>query len=678
MTRFLYLRLAAQNLRRNKQTYGPFLLASSLLTFALYSLAMLAFAPVLDPKFGATGDYVIRLVLTLGMWVVGTFTVIFMVYADGFLIRRRKKELGLYGVLGMERRHVMRVQAYELVMSFGLTLLIGLGLGMMLARLLFLGLRALTHLNGMAVSGAPSPVALCITCGIMGVIFLLLLIRHGVEVARTKPIDMLHAQQKSEKEPKARWLQAVLGVVMMVGGYVLAAMVDNPMTAIGVFFVAVLLVIFGTYEMFLTTSIALLKAMKMRKNFYYKPKHFVTVSGMLYRMKQNAMGLASIAILSTMAMVTLGTTSALYLGAERTLNAQYPMDAYFTVFNEQDAETVAQAVNAWTRENRVEVRDMQRYRDRQCVAYVFEDGTVDCQMDMDEQITSGRLFVLDLMPQEEYNAYAGVSLTLAEDEIAVAGDQIGDTVTIGERTWRAVPMDAPALSPANNNTVYLNGSAVLVFPTEEQFAQATLDTLGLREKAGVQIDYVLRWNWVGGDTAHQIRWSDEVMDAARNALREASTDGKVHCSVGSRASASNNFYQLYGSLLFIGLFLGLVFLMGTLLIIYFKQLSEGYQDHDRYIILQKVGMSQREVRQTVRRQILLVFLAPLAVALCHVAGSLHMISLMLQVFGLLDVTFIALCAVGASVLVALSYLLFYRRTARTYYKLVRFTGASAA
>lgn len=684
MTRFLYLRLALRNVWRNQQTYGPFLLASSLLTFALYSLAMLATATTFSENMGRIGNAMTQSLLVLGLVVVGCFTAVFMIYADSFLIRRRKKELGLYAVLGMEQRHIMRVQLYEVLLSYLVTLCFGLGLGMLMARLMFLILRWLTKLE-IAVTGAPNPYALLLTAGLMGAVFLVLLCRHAVAVVRIKPIDLLHAAQHSEKEPKARWLLALLGLACLVAGYWLALTVSDPATALVLFFVAVLLVIVGTYLVFLTTSVAMLKALKARKSFYYTSKHFVTVSGMLYRMKANAAGLASIAILTTMAMVTIGTTSALYLGEERVLNSTYPRDVVFYLDTQEDADAVREAVLTWSRESGVAVESMEQYRIRNGVGCLTQDdvlypyGLTTSEMDVtDLNQNNSDVYSLSFMVVEEYNALVGTSLVLQEDELGWSGTRTPKTVTIGEKVWQVVPVTMPKASPVNDYNEYLNGAAFVLFPSWEEMESFAYYTAYAYELTTglVPIDYIVRWDWEQAARQQQTEWDSQVTDAVFRALRAQHPDGSFPCGYGQKATRSLDFYALYGALVFIGIFLGLVFLMGTLLIIYFKQLSEGYQDHDRYIILQKVGMSQQEVRRTVKRQILMVFLAPLLVALCHVGGSLHMIMLMLKMFGLTDTTFIAICSVGAALLVALAYIVFYYRTARTYYRLVQFTSVS--
>ena len=675
MTRFLYLHLASQNIRRNGETWRPFLLASSLLTFALYSLAMLKAAPMLDPAMGMSANMIMSLIFSLGLVVVGVFTLVFLIYADAFLLKRRKKEIGLYGVLGMERRHIMRVQLYELLIAYLITMLIGLGLGMLLARLMFLVLRALTGLP-IAVTGAPSVPAILLVAALTGAMFLGLLARHSAAVVRIRPVDLLHAPQQSEREPRANWLLAILGVVCMLAGYGIALRVKEPVSAITFFFFAGLLVIVGTYLVFITTSVALLRLLKGNKRFYYQPRHMITVSGMLYRMKANASGLASIAILSTMAMVTIGTTSSLYLGTERIISRMYPYDFSISTRTVEERDLAKERIFAWAEENGVAIGDTLCIRSRQSPVRVteghtrFEPGSA-----LVGSVTESELYMVTAVPAADFTNATGTALDLAPDEAAWYGSPMGNTLRVGGSSWRVRLIDRPAAPLDDGKSDYLIGQGVLVLPEWDDvitFARATPGRYEDPEE--LELDCFFRLNWLTGSRAERAQWE---RDAEVAALHADQGEAIPAFTVSMRDDAAIEFYSTYGSLVFVGLFLGIIFLMGTLLIIYFKQLSEGYQDHDRFIILQKVGMSQQEVRHTVRQQILLVFMAPLAVALCHVAGSLKMIALMLRMFGLSDVPFIAVCSLGSAVIVAAAYALFYSRTARTYYRLVRFDGMDA-
>ena len=676
MTGFLSLRLACRNIRRNHQTYGPFLLATSLLTFALYAFLTMSYNRGLAQA--EVGGVMFTYLLTLGSFVVAVFTYIFLFYANSFLIKRRKTEFGLYGVLGMERRHIVAVMFCEMLVMFILTMALGMGVGALLTRLLSLILRWLTKLDT-PLETVPSSTATFITAVLISFLFLILFIYNAFQVRLAKPIDLLHAKQQGEKEPKARWLFTLIGLAAMISGYVIALRVSNPITALGFFFVAVLLVILGTYLLFMTGSIALLKTLRAKKSFYYKPKHFVNISGMMFRMKQNAAGLASIAILCTMAMVTFGSTGALYLSIEKVLNDTYPTDIRLSTDSAEAFEAMLQGVEQANEETGLTIRKMDTYRYFH-TALVWEgDGFVN-HLDSDIYAPDyyDRYYQTMMIPLEDFNAVQGTDLTLADNELGLYCSGILDSVPLEEgfplngQTWigkriKSLPV---RMSDGYNTAVGATTSLILVVPN--------WDTMVALAEANPYFRYLertdLRWCAafdLNANAAELIAYYPVMRDAVFGAIRESDADLDFSLGDSSKAIQSKNVYTLFGTLLFIGVFLGLIFLMGTALIIYFKQISEGHQDRDRFSILQKVGMDQKMVRRCVRQQVLLVFFLPLAVALIHVVCSLHLISLMLQAFQLSDAGFIKLCSIGSALIVAAVYLAFYGQTAHSYYKLVR-------
>ena len=667
MTGLLSLRLAWRNLRHNYQTYGPFLLATSMLTFALFAFNVMSYNRGLSQM--ETGEVLFTYLLTLGSVVVAIFTYIFLFYANSFLIKRRKTEFGLYGVLGLERRHIVRVMFWEMALIYAITMAIGMGLGTLLTRLMFLILRSLTKLD-IPLQSQASPMAVIVTAALISVLFLLLFIYNALQVRLAKPIDLLHARQQGEKEPKARWLFTLVGLAAMGAGYFIALQVTNPVTALAYFFVAVLLVILGTYLLFMTGSIALLKTLRAKKSFYYQPKHFVNISGMMFRMKQNAAGLASIAILCTMAMVTFGATGALYLGLERSIREMNPADISISVGSEEDFAVVEKAVAENNERYGVTPRDLHAYRYYDTQLY-WQDGAYISPGDADitDMDFYDRYFFVTLMPQEDFNALESAELNLDDHELALFGDGYHETFGLCGKEWRVQRVDRLAFYPSSYSSAY--NSMILVTPDWDT-AAAIAASMGseLNRRYSIRYDY-------DADQFTRLHYEESITIDIRGKLAGMHStsmggDGKTY-RLGSalKATASIRQYAMFGTLLFVGVFLGLIFLMGTALIIYFKQISEGHQDRDRFAILQKVGMDKKMVRQCVRQQILLVFFLPLAVALIHVCGSLNLISLMLSAFGLVDKGFIMLCSIGSALIVAVVYLAFYGQTAHSYYKLVR-------
>ena len=657
LTKLIYLRLAMGNLWKNRQTYLPFLTASVLLIFSMYSFLMITF----DPGLAAVhGGVQFMTILGFGAVVVALFAGIFLFYANSFLIKRRKREMGLYSILGMEKKHIGRVIRHELSLTWLMAMVLGLALGILLSRLLFLLIRLAIRID-VPLVGSVSVQALWLTTALFAGLFLLLMLYNSLHVRMTSPIQLFKGGQTGEKEPKARWPLAVLGVLCMGGGYAIAQMVQNPMAAIALFFVAVVLVIVGTYLLFLSGSIAVLKLLKRNRRYYYQPRHFVTVSGMLYRMKQNAAGLASIAILCTMAMVTIGTTVAMYAGSEKMLTEYYPSDMQISLETLAEQQAVLTQNDALAARMGVTIRDQFAFR-----GYETTLAVADGQMIRADALTYrsvndyGRLQTVLVLTQDAYAMLEGAPLDLASGEAAFYSTApfVPQTFALNGQTLTMRRLEPLAVVPCMST-----GSAfykMFLFVPDDPTAQAVLAAAGNQENGNAPV-YTVQWN-ITGDEAAVARYTQAAGDMeawhghnlrVKDALRQ-------------------EWYSLHGGFLFMGIFLGLIFLMGTALIIYFKQISEGYQDHDRFIILQQVGMSGEEVRATVRRQILLVFFLPLLVAVCHVAGALHMISLMLALFGLLDLPYIAMNSLGAAVGVALLYWLFYHNTAKTYYKMVKF------
>ncbi len=656
MNKLLYFRLALTNLRKNSRTYLPFFLATSMLTFTMYSFLTIAFNPGLSK---VNGGMQFVTILDFGIIVVGLFTAIFLLYANSFLIKRRKKEMGLYAILGMEKKHIAQVLCHEMSLTWLMSMAAGLGLGVLLTRLLFLLIRLAVRID-VPLVGTLNVTALLVTTALFAALFLLLILINAWQVRIANPVELLRGGQVGEREPKARWILAVLGVAATGSGYWIAQSVTNPMAAIVMFFVAVVLVILGTYLLFITGSIAVLKLLKRNKRFYYRSRHFITVSGLLYRMKQNAAGLASIAILCTMAMITFGTTIALYSGTEKSLSAVYPYDLLINMSDEA-SQTTAQAVNAETAaQNEVALTDESMFWWYETEAFL--SGGVLTAYDEDANLSLsdyGSVQNIALMTEAQFTMLEGISLDLRPNEIGwyTTGKTMPDTLEIDGTIYTIRRIASLPVLPA-----YTSGTA---FVTNYLIVQDEATAILIAKAAGESDPvptYVLQCNLTGSKTqlaAFQTQLESQLL-----------SNGEY--SYTFKSDLREEWYTLYGGFLFLGIFLGLIFLMGTAVILYFKQISEGIQDHDRFVILQQVGMSPEEVRGTVRRQILLVFFLPLFVAGCHVAGSLHMMVLLLQLFGLVDVPYIALNTFLSALGIAVLYGVFYLRTTGVYYKLVKF------
>ena len=662
-------RLARQNLRKNARSYGPFLLAAVLTVCMFYIISSLAVDPGLQSMTGAT---TIQIVIRYGMVVVGLFAVIFLFYTNSFLIKRRKREFGLFNVLGLEKKHLAGVIAFETLYVAIVSLGLGLLLGVALDKLLLL---IVAKILGVA---APmgffvSLWVVAVTAALFGGIFLLIFLYSIRQVYVARPVELLQAEHAGEREPKAKWLLALVGAGCLGAGYYIAVTTTDVLQAIFLFFVAVVLVIIGTYLLFTAGSVALLKLLKKNKRYYYKTRHFTAVSGMMYRMKQNAVGLANICILSTMVLVMVSGTSCLMLGMESALHERYPYDMNISRSDEATIELCKKAVAdaGIVPENETE------YSYVTCAAYSVPGGldvTVDYTLDTESNLAD--VMVTDLA---DYNRCTGQDYDLAPGEILLKTartDYAGDTLELLGRTYTVKERVEPMVK-YGNMTANLTESWYIVVADRaelEQINEALSVEKGVAQSAQYQLDgdYKLR-RFYGFDVAgHDEETALNARLAIRAAWNKAQEDESVDLAgtYECRAWERQDFVSLYGSLFFLGMFLGLLFTMAAILIIYYKQMSEGRDDRERFQIMQKVGMSRLEVKRTIQAQVLIVFFLPLVTAGVHTGFAFPILNRVMTLFNLMSTRFYLWCVLGVFVLFAALYAVVYSLTARTYYRLV--------
>ncbi len=662
-------RLARQNLRKNARSYGPFLLAAVLTVCMFYIISSLAVDPGLQSMTGAT---TIQIVIRYGMVVVGLFSVIFLFYTNSFLIKRRKREFGLFNVLGLEKKHLAGVIAFETLYVALVSLGLGLLLGVALDKLLLLTVAK--------ILGVAAPMGffvslwvVAVTAALFGGIFLLIFLYSIRQVYVARPVELLQAEHAGEREPKAKWLLALVGAGCLGAGYYIALTTTDVLQAIFLFFVAVVLVIIGTYLLFTAGSVALLKLLKKNKRYYYKTRHFTAVSGMMYRMKQNAVGLANICILSTMVLVMVSGTSCLMLGMESALHERYPYDMNISRSDEATIELSKKAVAdaGIVPENETE------YSYVTCAAYSVPGGldvTVDYTLDTESNLAD--VMVTDLA---DYNRCTGQDYDLAPGEILLKTartDYAGDTLELLGRTYTVKERVEPMVK-YGNMTANLTESWYIVVADRaelEQINEALSVEKGVAQSAQYQLDgdYKLR-RFYGFDVAgHDEETALNARLAIRAAWNKASEDESVDLAgtYECRAWERQDFVSLYGSLFFLGMFLGLLFTMAAILIIYYKQMSEGRDDRERFQIMQKVGMSRLEVKRTIQAQVLIVFFLPLVTAGVHTGFAFPILNRVMTLFNLMSTSFYLWCVLGVFVLFAALYAVVYSLTARTYYRLV--------
>lgn len=660
MSSSIYSRLALTNLKNNRKTYVPYILTSILTVMMYYIMDALSRSnSIVDPS--------LQSVLTCAVGVIIIFAVIFLFYTNSFLIKRRKKELGVYNILGMGKRHIAQMLATETVVTASASIGAGLIFGIIFSKLMYLVLLKILHYDvrmDFEISGASVRYTLILFVGI----FLMTLIFNLFQIQLSNPVELLHGGSQGEKEPKTKWALTLAGMVLLGTGYFIAVTTKQPLAAIQRFFVAVICVILGTYALFIAGSVALLKMLRKNKRFYYQTKHFSAVSGMIYRMKQNAVGLANICILSTMVLVMISTTISLYMGMEDVLKTRFPEE--FEAKTNISAPEADRAVDSIIEEELgkegVAAKSLMRYHDGGFAALKEEDGFALQQFGnyQDEDVVDIRL-----IPIEDYNQMEGMEGTLAPDEVYAycTGKEWGkDSVRIGDRTYRvAKELENMKIAPKGEQDV-VEGYCFIV-PDAGQIRELLAEVYG---DSGMQKDWVEQMSALNYRVTFDLKGEK---GACLSAMRNMKARIEEEVPAGfceSRELSREEFYFLYGGLLFIGIYLGVLFLMATVLIMYYKQISEGYDDRERYQIMQKVGMSKREVRSSIRSQVLIVFFLPLAAAVIHIAVAFGVITKLLAILNLTNVQLFLICTIATVVVFAVFYGLVFSLTAREYYKIV--------
>ncbi|MBA4347803.1 MAG: hypothetical protein C0413_03010 [Clostridiales bacterium] len=570
MRKFFYFKLALSNVRRNKLTYLPYLIATAVMSGVFLLIAGLLFSKGLtNTPSGATA----RMLFAFGLVVYALFTFFFMLYINNFLIKRRKKEFGLYGILGLDKRHVGRVLVWENTFVIGGGLAVGTVIALVFGRLLFLLLMKLIHAIPGSTFSIPF-IAYGLMIALFFLIFLVTSVANVIRVHTASPISLLSSEKSGEKDKKGLLPLAILGMILLGGAYYYAWTTEVPGIALGIFFPLAIAVIIATYLLFLCGSIVVLRLLRMKKSLYYQPDHFVTISGMFHRMRMNARGLATICILSTMLVVTVSGTLSLYLGREEMTRGMYPFDAQ---------------------------------------AYVPESATVQQIVDYDTTLN---------------RVAAENNVTLSADKTKLITE-----LPEGEEFRR-------------NNFVWEDSKFVEV-PTL------------------IFYDDNFRMD-IEGKTEDCLKFVQAVRDQYSNSFGET-----PNLIVSDFYSAMEDGYGLYGGLLFLGAFFAVLFLSVAVLILCFKQVTEGYEDKERFEILQKVGMDDHQVKKTINSQVLWVFFLPLAATALHMLFASKLMAWMLKTFMLYDWGLVLTCIGGTLVAFTLLYFIIYRVTAQTYYRIVR-------
>lgn len=641
MNNFIYEKLAVTNLKNNRKTYVPYIFTGVLIVMMFYII------DALSRGEGITQN-TLKICLQYATGVIIVFAVIFLFYTNSFLIKRRKKEIGVYNILGMGKRHIARMMAVETILTAGISILGGLVFGIIFGKLMYLLLLKILH-NSVDMQFSVNGTAIVQTVILFAGIFLLTYLYNILQIQLVNPVELLHGGNQGEKEPKSRWLLVIVGVAALGNGYWIALTTEAPLEALLKFFVAVVCVIIGTYALFIAGSIVVLKILRKNKAYYYNPKHFTSVSGMIYRMKQNGAGLANICVLSTMVLVMVSTTVSLYAGMEDILDSRFPRDVSI-VCNEADTnneETLQRLIKEQCEKAGVKITDRVRYRYGSMNA-VLKGNNLE---KVEQYYPDNHFYYVEMITQEEYNRIEKQNVSLKEQEIltyTTNGKCGKKQINIAGQNYQ-VKKELSEMTSQPKSTAEMYKTLYIVFANAEQIERIE------------SFSYADKFNLKGDDGKQK-----EALEQIQNEFYEKFPDGTMESRMLSRSS----FYKLYGGLFFIGIYLGSMFIMATVLIIYYKQISEGYDDRERYQIMQKVGMSKKEVKRSIRSQVLSVFFLPLVVAVIHVAVAFKVMTKILGVLNFTNVSLFAVCTIITIAVFAVFYIIVYSITAKEYYRIV--------
>ena len=663
----LYARLAAQNIRKSRRLYVPYLLSGVCMVMIFYVLSALTGDPAL---LSMSGGAQMAMLLSLGVYVMMLFSALFLLYTSSFLMKQRGRELSLYNMLGMSKRHIVCIVFFETLFCAGICIGAGLALGVLSSKAFQLSLLRLMS-SPVSPDFTVAPSLLGTTALSFLAIFLLIFLRGAVSVLRSNPVELMRKSRAGEKPPRANALKALLGIAMLAAGYVLALRVRNALSAVTVFFIAVLLVIGGTFECFSSASVFFLRLLQSNKGYYYKPNHFISVSSMRYRMKRNGTSLAVICILSTMVLVILSSVTCLYAGTQDMLMTQYPRQIEIT--HKSDELPAADALSApveqalsdegLTPENVISYRSFYIAGQLDGDSVLAERGGSITDIDSVISIT--------VMPLADYNAMCGTSYTLAPGEALATGSlphRLNGRVTVfGSQTYTFAATDIPLPTDAQGDFDVVE-ALLLILPDEDAF----MELYTVQQEA-----YGSTSSRISTTYAFDTALPDEETSALGSRLAKAMQDEGIDIYRKVREDNRADYEGLTAGFLFLGIMLSAAFLCAAVLSMYYKQITEGYEDQARFDVMRKVGLSLRMIRQSINSQILTVFFLPLVVAGVHLAFAFPMLTKLLTVFGLFNTRLFVTTVLVSYGAFSLLYVLVYLITSRTYYRIVSGAGQAA-
>lgn len=662
MSKTFYFRLAFDNLKKNAKMYIPFVLSCILTIMMYYMVSSLSMNPNMMNMIG--GD-VMQQILSLGIYVITVFAVIFLFYTNSFLIKRRKREFGLFNILGMEKKHLSIVIALESIIVFLVSMVLGIGIGILLDKAFYLLIAKMLNAS-IALGFYISYQSIVNSIILFLIIFVLMYLFSLIQINLSNPIELLHGDQHGEKEPKTKWLLALIGLICLGTGYYMSVSIQDPVTAFAFFMVAVILVVIGTYMLFMAGSIVILKLLRKNKRYYYKTNHFISVSNMIYRMKQNAVGLGNICILSTMVLVMLSTTISLWVGMNDIIETRFPRDitvSINSVDSNQALYTIDDMNNAIEQAG-IQTEDELVYRTLSVSAFNQGNTYTFGNENMSLQDISN-VVVLYFITLDDYNRTEGTNVSLAPDEVLVfpSGKQFDHkTIDIASNTFKVKGI-LDSIKADSNYSANLQNSMFVVVDS--------MDTLFMIDDLQKQA-YGDNASYIHTSYDFNLSKSEEMsVKEATDALIANYPGDTTYMMVDTQEGNYEDLLSLYASFLFIGIFLSFLFIMATVLIMYYKQITEGYEDKKRFEIMQKVGLDKREVKKTINSQVLTVFFLPLVVAAIHIVFAFPMIEKMLRLLYLDNTNLYIMTTVICFGVFALVYVLIYFLTSKVYYGIVR-------
>lgn len=650
-------KLAISNLIKNRSLYYPFALATIVATAILYSFVSLAYSPNLEASYGGSAA---RMTLQFGIWVVQIAVLILITYANSFVMKNRSRELGLYSILGMEKRHMLLMTFFEMLYFFLVTVGLGIGLGLLLDKLLFAVLLKFMGMKVVIASTFQWSNIFTVLAS-LGVAFALILFLNSTRLLRYSSLHLMREKKAGEKKGRFLGLQTLVGLGLLAAAYYIALTVDKPVSAIATFFIAVLMVIFATYLLFNAGTITLLQFLKRRKKYYYKTQNFISVSNLIFRMRKNAAGLATISILSTMLLVTLVGSINIYVGGKDYLTTLYPKDYNIMVTSAKTDKNAAllQTVKEVAREKGLTDA---RYED---YSYQFSmiskiNGNqltiAETTEGLSVEETQKMIAPFLVISRQEYEKMTGKKVDLADNEALLYAKNLRinqkQALTINGKSWNI---------KEHLTTDFAHGK--IVNPSGMVSQKNMYMVVNNPSQVGLKSFYTY---YIGIQSSNkQVALQESIFNALQQQGQES---GNI--SLSERYRIEKDYQGVIGTLLFIGIFLSTIFLLGTVLVIYYKQISEGYEDREGFIVLQKVGLDEKQTKATIRKQIITVFFLPLLFAFLHIAVAFHMLQLIVALLGATNIPLLIQTTITTCGVFLLVYILVFVMTSRSYQKIV--------